>query len=49
MSSPTLQITGFGVAYPPNLVSTADLEKLAYKWHEPSPACVGYFLCWMLY
>ncbi|KAJ7904798.1 type Iii polyketide Synthase [Mycena leptocephala] len=38
MSSPTLKITGFGVAYPPNLVSTADLEKLAYKWHEPSPA-----------
>ncbi|KAJ6584507.1 type Iii polyketide Synthase [Mycena capillaripes] len=36
--SSLLKITGFGIAYPPNLVPTADLEKLAYKWHEPSPA-----------
>ncbi|KAJ7366368.1 type Iii polyketide Synthase [Mycena albidolilacea] len=38
MPSPTLKITGFGIAYPPNLVPTADLEKLAYKYHQPSPA-----------
>ncbi|KAF7357448.1 hypothetical protein MSAN_01340900 [Mycena sanguinolenta] len=37
-SSPTLKITGFGTVYPPNLAPTADLEKLAYKWHQPSPA-----------
>ncbi|KAJ6460660.1 type Iii polyketide Synthase [Mycena vitilis] len=38
MSSSSLRITGFGIAYPSNVVPTADLEKLAYKWHEPSPA-----------
>ncbi|KAF8129123.1 type III polyketide synthase [Mycena galopus ATCC 62051] len=38
MPSPTLNITGFGITYPPNLAPTADLEKLAYKWHQPSPA-----------
>ncbi|KAJ7637560.1 type Iii polyketide Synthase [Mycena polygramma] len=38
MSSSSLKITGFGIAYPLNVVPTADLEKLAYKWHEPSPA-----------
>ncbi|KAJ7681523.1 polyketide synthase [Mycena rosella] len=32
------QVTGFGIAYPPHLVPTEDLEKLAYKWHKPSPA-----------
>ncbi|KAJ6583074.1 type Iii polyketide Synthase [Mycena vulgaris] len=37
MSSSTLKITGFGTAYPPNLVPTEDLEKLAYKRHKPSP------------
>ncbi|KAJ7223882.1 type Iii polyketide Synthase [Mycena haematopus] len=38
MPSPTLKITGLGTVYPQNLVPTADLEKLAYKWHPPSPA-----------
>ncbi|KAJ7163016.1 type Iii polyketide Synthase [Mycena filopes] len=38
MSSPALKITGFGVAYPPNLVPTADLDRFAYKWHKPSAA-----------
>ncbi|KAJ6480093.1 type Iii polyketide Synthase [Mycena vulgaris] len=38
MPSSTLKITGFGTAYPPNLVPTEDLEKLAYKWHKPSLA-----------
>ncbi|KAJ7089253.1 type Iii polyketide Synthase [Mycena belliarum] len=38
MPSPALKVTGFGVAYPPNLTPTGDLEKLAYKWHQPSPA-----------
>ncbi|KAJ6451630.1 type Iii polyketide Synthase [Mycena sanguinolenta] len=38
MASPTLKITGFGTAYPPYLAPTPDLEKLAYKWHQPSPA-----------
>ncbi|KAJ7082991.1 thiolase-like protein [Mycena epipterygia] len=33
-----LKIVGFGIAYPLNLVPTEDLEKLAYKWHKPSPA-----------
>ncbi|KAJ7109088.1 type Iii polyketide Synthase [Mycena crocata] len=34
----TLKITGLGIAYPPNLVPTEDLDKFAYKWHKPSPA-----------
>ncbi|KAJ7465152.1 type Iii polyketide Synthase [Mycena latifolia] len=38
MASPTLKVTGFGVAYPPYTTPVEDLEKLAYKWHEPSPA-----------
>ncbi|KAJ7081606.1 thiolase-like protein [Mycena belliarum] len=38
MPSPALKITGFGVAYPPNPTPSGDLDKLAYKWHEPSPA-----------
>ncbi|KAJ7727386.1 type Iii polyketide Synthase [Mycena metata] len=38
MTPPPLRITGFGVAYPSNLVPTVDLDKLAYKWHKPSPA-----------
>ncbi|KAJ7205983.1 type Iii polyketide Synthase [Mycena pura] len=38
MSSHSLKITGIGIAYPNNLVPTEDLEKLAYKHHDPSPA-----------
>ncbi|KAF8143839.1 hypothetical protein K438DRAFT_1783400 [Mycena galopus ATCC 62051] len=35
MSSPTLKITGFGVAYPASLPAV-DLEKIAYKYYKPS-------------
>ncbi|KAJ6602237.1 type Iii polyketide Synthase [Mycena sp. CBHHK59/15] len=38
MSPPTLKIAGLSVAYPPNLVTVEDLDKLAYRWHKPSPA-----------
>ncbi|KAJ6569428.1 thiolase-like protein [Mycena capillaripes] len=38
MPSPSLKVTGFGIAYPPHLVPTTDLKKLAYKHYEPSPA-----------
>ncbi|KAJ6622722.1 type Iii polyketide Synthase [Mycena sp. CBHHK59/15] len=38
MSTPTLKIAGLAVAYPPNLVPSEDLDKLAYRWHKPSPA-----------
>ncbi|KAJ7205984.1 type Iii polyketide Synthase [Mycena pura] len=38
MPSPSLKVTGIGIAYPDNSVPTEDLEKLAYKHHDPSPA-----------
>ncbi|KAF8143842.1 thiolase-like protein [Mycena galopus ATCC 62051] len=37
MSSPTLKITGFGIAYPASSPAV-DLEKIAYKYYKPSPA-----------
>ncbi|KAF7357465.1 Type III polyketide synthase [Mycena sanguinolenta] len=37
MPSPSLRITGFGVACPPSAPS-ADLDKIAYKYHKSSPA-----------
>ncbi|KAJ7505745.1 type Iii polyketide Synthase [Mycena galericulata] len=40
MPSSTIKfkVTGLGIAYPPYLAPTEDLEKLAYKLHKPSPA-----------
>ncbi|KAJ7163017.1 type Iii polyketide Synthase [Mycena filopes] len=37
-SGSSLKITGLAVAYPPNLVPTADLDRVAYKWQKSSPA-----------
>ncbi|KAJ6451590.1 type Iii polyketide Synthase [Mycena sanguinolenta] len=37
MVSPSLKITGFGIASPP-AVPSADLDKVAYKYYKPSPA-----------
>ncbi|KAJ7243760.1 type Iii polyketide Synthase [Mycena rebaudengoi] len=35
---PALKITGMGVAYPPNLLTSGELEKTAYELYKHSPA-----------